>query len=38
VSTARQRDSVIDAVIDTTCAAADSQASKVNDDCWVSKL
>jgi len=29
---------VIDALIDTTCAAADSQANKVNDDCWVSKL
>jgi len=29
---------VIDALIDTTCAAADSQANKVNDDCWVSRL
>jgi len=29
---------VIDAVIDTTCAAADSEGNKANDDCWVSKL
>ena len=29
---------VIDALIDTTCAAADSQANKVNDDCWVNRL
>lgn len=32
------RPPVIDALIDTTCAAADSQASKADDDCWVSKL
>jgi prepilin-type N-terminal cleavage/methylation domain-containing protein len=29
---------VIDAIIDLTCDAANSQASKANDDCWVSKL
>ncbi len=29
---------VIDALIDTTCDAANSQTNKVNDDCWVSKL
>jgi type II secretory pathway pseudopilin PulG len=29
---------VIDAIIDLTCDAANSQANKVNDDCWVSKL
>ena len=29
---------VIDALIDTTCAVADSQANKANDDCWMSKL
>jgi len=32
------RPPVIDAVIDLTCDPANSQANKVNDDCWVSKL
>lgn len=32
------RPPLIDALIDTTCAAADSQVNKVNDDCWVSRL
>jgi type II secretory pathway pseudopilin PulG len=29
---------VIDAVIDTTCDAANSENSKANDNCWVSKF
>ncbi len=29
---------VIDAIIDTTCLAADSQSGGANVDCWVSKL
>ncbi len=29
---------VIDALIDTTCDAADSAKNKADDDCWVSKL
>jgi prepilin-type N-terminal cleavage/methylation domain-containing protein len=29
---------VIDAIIDLTCDAANSQANKANDDCWVSKF
>ncbi len=29
---------VIDAIIDTTCDAADSQSGGANVDCWVSKL
>ena len=37
-SSSPPRPPVIDAVIDLTCDPANSQANKVNDDCWVSRL